>query len=236
MNRDRFFFFRSSVRESDLYIGVPHDRFREEMIRSASDELLRLRKLILDHAAVDATFIRSLEPVFSDRPVPPEIRTMLECSGRTGTGPMSSVAGLFAERVGRRLIRDYNLQEIVVENGGDLFVRNRLELTSLIHAGSSVLSGKVALILTPGTWGACTSSGTVGHSLSFGCADAVTVIAESAPLADAWATALANRVTGAGEIGPVLDLAGQTPEILGCAVIAEEQIGIRGQFEVKILT
>jgi len=138
--------------------------------------------------------------------------------------------------VGLRLIREYNLNEIVVENGGDLFIRNVSDLTSLIHAGSSVLSDRVALVLTPGTWGVCTSSGTVGHSLSFGCADAVTVITENAPLADAWATSLANRVTGAGEIERVLDIAGAIPEILGCAIVVEDQIGIRGQFEVKILS
>lgn len=236
MNRDRFFFFRSTVRESDLFVGVPHGLFRKEMICLAGDELLRLRKLILDHSATDPSFIRSLEPVSSEWQVPSEIRTMLECAGRTRTGPMSSVAGLFSDRVGYRLIREFDLHEIVVENGGDLFIRNQTELVSLIHAGSSGLSDKAALILTPGTWGVCTSSGTVGHSVSFGCADGVTVISESAPLADAWATALANRVTGAGEIEPVLDLAGQIPEILGCAVIVEEQIGIRGQFELKILT
>ncbi|HER07868.1 MAG TPA: UPF0280 family protein [Bacteroides sp.] len=236
MNHDRFFFFRTASQESDLYIGVPHGSFRDGMIRTAANEILRLRKVVTDYAAGSPLFLRSLEPVPGGGHVPEEIEDMLRCSKRSGTGPMSAVAGLFAGRVGLRLIREYNLNEIVVENGGDLFIRNVSDLTSLIHAGSSVLSDRVALVLTPGTWGVCTSSGTVGHSLSFGCADAVTVITENAPLADAWATSLANRVTGAGEIERVLDIAGAIPEILGCAIVVEDQIGIRGQFEVKILS
>jgi ApbE superfamily uncharacterized protein (UPF0280 family) len=236
MNQDRFRFFRAVCLESDLFIGVGQNSFQEEMISAAEEELHRLRKLITGYSADHPLFISSLEPLPGGEKAPPEVRTMLRCARLSGTGPMSSVAGLFAERVGHKLIREYGLDEIVVENGGDLFVRNRTDLTSLIHAGTSSLSGKVALVLSPGTRGVCTSSGTVGHSLSFGRADAVTVIAGSASLADAWATALANRVSGAGDIERVLEMAGQIPHILGCAIIVEEQIGIRGQFEVKILS
>lgn len=236
MNHDRFCFFRSTCHESDLFIGVRHGVFRQKMVHSAGDELLRLRKAVLNYSAGDPLFAGSLEPVAGKERVPPEIHTMLQCARQTRTGPMSSVAGLFAGQVGNRLIREYGLDEIVVENGGDLFIRNRSDLTTLIHAGSSALSDRVALILTPGTWGVCTSSGTVGHSLSFGCADAVTVITESAPLADAWATALANRVTGAGKIEQVLEMVNGIPGILGCSIVVADQIGIRGQFEIKILS
>jgi len=198
--------------------------------------LFRLRKIILDYSAQDPLFTQSLEPVSGNEHVPPGIHTMLQCARQTRTGPMSSVAGLFAGQVGQKLISEYVLDEIVVENGGDLFIKNSADLTCVIHAGSSGLSDRVALVITPGSWGVCTSSGTVGHSLSFGRADAVTVITEDAPLADAWATALANRVTGAGDIERVLETANTIPEILGCAVVVEEQIGIRGQFELKILS
>ena len=235
MNHDRFFFFRSAYLESDLFIGVWHGSFRKEMIRFVEDELRRLRRILEEHSARYPRFRTSLEPVQCDSRVAPEIETMLHCAGETQTGPMSAVAGLIADRVGHMLIREFGLDEVVVENGGDLFVRNRADLTTLIHAGSSSLSDRVALLITPGSWGVCTSSGTVGHSLSFGCADAVTVITGSTPLADAWATALANRITGAGQIEGVLDMAGEIPAILGCAIIVEEQIGIRGQFEVKIV-
>lgn len=161
---------------------------------------------------------------------------MISCGLRTGTGPMSSVAGLFAQVVGQKLIAQYDMNELMVENGGDLFVRNESSLLSVIHAGSSSLSDRMAFVLPEGDWGICTSSGTMGHSFSQGKADALTVVANSAPLADAWATALANRVQCAEDLQCVLDEVAGIPEIMGCAVIVDEQIGIRGELEVKMLT
>ncbi|MCK4749170.1 MAG: hypothetical protein KAT15_19090, partial [Bacteroidales bacterium] len=65
---------------------------------------------------------------------------------------------------------------------------------------------------------------------------AVTVIAERTPLADAWATSLANRVTAPDDVELVLDMVSEIEEILGCAVILGDKVGIRGQFEVKLLS
>jgi len=171
-----------------------------------------------------------------DREPVPEIEAMIRCGARTGTGPMSAVAGLFASRVAERLHREYRLRELVVENGGDLYIRNIEELVSVIHAGDSPLSGKLGLLLPPGTRGICTSSGTVGHSFSEGKADAVTVVCNDVPLADAWATALANEVQGPEDIGRVMDKVHTIPEILACVVIAGERMGIRGGFEIKLLS
>ena len=91
-------------------------------------------------------------------------------------------------------------------------------------------------MITPGSWGVCTSSGTLGHSFSRGKADAVTVIAKNTPLADSWATALANRISTPQDIEPVLEQVKQIEEISGCAIIVGEQVGIQGKFEVKLLS
>jgi ApbE superfamily uncharacterized protein (UPF0280 family) len=138
--------------------------------------------------------------------------------------------------VGRKLIESFSLDEVVIENGGDLFLQNVTDLVSVIHAGTSPLSDKMAFVIPPGSWGICTSSGTIGHSLSMGNADAVMVIAGSAPLADAWATSLANQVEGPNHIEPVLDQINEISHILGCAIIVGDRIGIRGDFEVKLLS
>jgi ApbE superfamily uncharacterized protein (UPF0280 family) len=149
---------------------------------------------------------------------------------------MSSVAGLFAECVGQLLLDSFKLEEIVVENGGDLYARNRTDLVSVIHAGESPLSGKMAFNITPGEWGICTSSGTVGHSFSRGRADAVTVIARSTPLADAWATSLANRINDPGDVEKIVELTREIPAVLGCCAIMGDTVGVRGEFEVKLLS
>lgn len=245
MNRDRFRFFHSSHLESDLLIGVPHSCFKSEMRKIADMELVRLRKVLEKYIADNPLFGTSLEPLpvpgsasipVSREDLPYEIKTMLLCSERSGTGPMSSVAGLFAEKVADRLTNTFGMGEIIVENGGDLYIRNQSNLISVIHAGNSSISDKMAFIIKPGCWGVCTSSGTMGHSFSKGKADALTVIAKSAALADAWATSLANQVNGSRDIDPMLERVANIEEILGIAVIVGDKIGMRGEFELKLLS
>ncbi len=245
MNHERFRFFPATHLESDLLIGVPHDRYREQMSITSFEGLVRLRNLLDDFIKINPLFASSLEPFQwpgsgnmkpDGQRIPEEIEIMIQCGVRTGTGPMSSVAGMFAEQIGQQLIRDFGLKEVVVENGGDLFMKIESEIVSVIHAGNSALSDKMAFVITPGTWGVCTSSGTMGHSFSRGKADAVTVIAKNAALADSWATELANRVLDPEHIEPVLDQLSHMQEISACAIIVGERIGIRGAFEVKLLS
>jgi ApbE superfamily uncharacterized protein (UPF0280 family) len=242
MNRERFRFFRVVVHESDLLLGVPHKSYHREMEQYVEKEVLRLRQLLLEYTKSEPRFLDSLDPLdihpshVKERLVADEIRTMITCGLRTGTGPMSSVAGLFAQQVGQKLLARFGINELMVENGGDLYIRNESSLLSVIHAGSSSLSDKMAFVLPEGEWGICTSSGTMGHSFSHGKADSCTVVSNSTPLADAWATALANRVQCAEDLQGVLDEVAGIPEILGCAVIVDEQIGIRGELEVKMLS
>ncbi len=239
MNQDRFRFFSLTLQESDLLIGVPHGQYKPSMEEFSLNEISRIRLILENHLEKNPGFGTSLEALplpHKDSDTPQEVLTMLSCGLKTQTGPMSAVAGLFAERVGMKLIEEYELDEVVVENGGDLYLKNSTQLISVIHAGTSPLSDKMAFVIPEGEWGICTSSGTMGHSLSFGRADAVTVIGESTALADAWATALANKVKNAEDIELTLDRVHLIPEILGCAIIADGQIGIRGAFEVKLLS
>lgn len=238
MNRERFRFFRVVHHESDLLIGVTPSSFRQEMEEVVLKELVRLRLILLEQNRKDPRFFSSLDPLeyMGQETIPEEITRMLACGKQAGTGPMAAVAGLFAEGVGSRLLAGFQCTELVVENGGDLFLKNEAELNSVIHAGPSALSDKMAFTLPPGTWGVCTSSGTLGHSFSQGRADAVTVISGSAPLADAWATALANQVQGPGDIEAVLERSGEVPGIDGCAVIAGDRFGVRGLFQLKLLS
>ena len=141
MNQERFRFFRSVHHESDLLTGIPHHRYNPGMGEVVMSELTRLRKILLDYAELDPRFLSSLDPI--DIPVPStgstpglpvagEIRTMISCGQMTGTGPMAAVAGLFAQRVGERIQDIYGEIEVVVENGGDLFLHNLTELFSVI--------------------------------------------------------------------------------------------------------
>jgi ApbE superfamily uncharacterized protein (UPF0280 family) len=160
------------------------------------------------------------------------VKEMLAAAQKCGTGPMAAVAGAIAEQVGLALLEESS--EVVVENGGDCFIKVHSPLQVSIFAGRSGLSESVALqVLPEGTGlGVCTSSGTVGHSLSFGKADAVTVIAPSAALADAAATMICNQVQSESDIQRALAFAQEIEEVRGVVIIFGDQIGAWGEVEL----
>jgi ApbE superfamily uncharacterized protein (UPF0280 family) len=145
---------------------------------------------------------------------------------------MASVAGAVAEEAGKELL-EYS-PEVIVENGGDIFMKTVRERLVGVYAGDSPFTGRIALKIEPGDTplGIATSSGTVGHSLSFGKADAAMILAESAYLADAAATALGNRVKKAGDIQQALDWAQKVPGLLGALVIIGKDMGAWGRIEL----
>ncbi|MGD8315600.1 MAG: UPF0280 family protein, partial [Syntrophobacterales bacterium] len=160
------------------------------------------------------------------------VREMLAAGQRCGTGPMAAVAGAIAEQVGLALLSESN--EVVVENGGDCFIKMDSPLQVSVFAGQAELSNRVALRIYPEKTplGVCTSSGTVGHSLSLGRADAVTVLGSSAALADAAATMTCNQVQNAKDIQRSLDFAQQIEGVTGVVIIVGDQIGAWGDVEL----
>ena len=142
------------------------------------------------------------------------------------------MAGAIAESVGTSL-RAFS-RNVIVENGGDVFLSTERETTVGLFAGKSPLSMRLGLRISPEQTpcGLCTSSGQVGPSLSFGQADAVTVWASSTALADAAATALANRVVAPEDIEPTLDVARSTEGLKGALVVLRDRIGVWGPIEL----
>ena len=125
-------------------------------------------------------------------------------------------------------------KEIVVENGGDLFLSVLHDMLIEIYAGDSPLSGRLALKIkaTNTPLGICTSSGTVGHSLSFGTSDAVTVISRSSALADAAATSIGNLVYTKKDIGKGLEQAQAIDGVIGTIIIKDNMLGVWGDIEL----
>jgi hypothetical protein len=212
-----------SLGESDLYIATTTD-----LSAKASVILRRQRALIEDYIRANPGFSSSLEPLPCPEDAPPIIRNMCLAAQAAGVGPMAAVAGAVADYIGRELGRFST--EVIVENGGDIYLHGKGNRTIAIYAGNSPLSGKVGveIDLGGGAAGVCTSSGTVGHSLSFGKADAAVALASSATLADAAATALGNRVKNSGDIEAGLALAAAITGISGAVIIVGDHIGAWG--------
>lgn len=236
-NPARFASFTVQYLETDLWIGMDHASFRKEIAEVALHEVMDLRTRLDSYIHEFPPFGASLEPLKLFPGAPPEAQEMAAACTRSGTGPMAAVAGMFALRAAEKIRKHFPLQELIVENGGDYFLLLKEELLMTIYAGDSPLSERIGILIpareTP--CGVCTSSGTVGHSLSFGKADAVMVACASPVLADAWATALANRVKTPADIEPVLKYSEQFPEIRSLVIICEDKTGIRGNFEVRFI-
>jgi len=145
---------------------------------------------------------------------------------------MAAVAGAVAEAVGEALLAETD--QVIVENGGDIFLWTTRPRVVAVYAGDSPLTGKIGLRVgrVEQPLGLCTSSGTVGHSLSFGKADAAIVLAETAAMADAAATALGNRVQDAGDIESALSWLQGISRALGGVVVVGNSFGAWGEVEV----
>ncbi|MFC1981971.1 UPF0280 family protein [Chloroflexota bacterium] len=219
--------FNVVVKETDLYI-----RASRNLKSKALKLVLKYRNMLEKYIEQHPSFLTSLEPLPDDATAPFMVKLMLEAARKTGVGPMASVAGAIAEFVGTELLAFS--PEIIVENGGDIFLKSSGGRMIGIYAGESPLNGKISLEIdgedTP--LGVCTSSGTVGHSLSYGKADAVVVLSKSATLADAAATAIGNIIIQPGDIPGGIEFAKGIEGLKGLLVIKEDKMGLWG--EVKI--
>jgi len=216
------------VGETDLMVSA-HGDIREEAIASVR----HYRKQIQDYVSRDRQFLETLSPVPDKGDAPEIIRDMIRCSKKAGVGPMATVAGAIAQYVGTYLL---NLsEEIIVENGGDIFIKSSCRRTIAVYAGNSPLSGKVYLRVEPEDTplGVCTSSGTVGHSLSLGKADAVAIYSSSAVLADAVATASCNTVKLSGDLQKGINFARSIAGITGAAIIYEDKLALWGKARLE---
>ena len=150
---------------------------------------------------------------------------------------MAAVAGAFAETIGKSLIRRTSAREVIVENGGDIYLHTQTEALIGVCAGDSPLSQQLALRIPPEQMplGICTSAGTVGPSISLGKTDATVTLAASASLADAYASTLGNLVQTADDIPAALAVAPTLPDLLGCVIILGDQLGAWGQVELAPL-
>jgi ApbE superfamily uncharacterized protein (UPF0280 family) len=219
--------FTVVVKETDLYV-----RALSNLRSKAYKLVLKYRAMLEAYIERNRDFLTSLEPIEVGPDAPRIAREMAEAARKVGVGPMAAVAGAIAEYVGKDLL-DFS-PEIIVENGGDIFMRTMRKRTIGIYAGNSPLTGKIGLEIEAGETplGVSTSSGTVGHSLSFGKADAVVILSTSAILADAAATAIGNLVSEPEDIAKGIEFAERVEGLRGVIIIKDDNIGVWGKVKI----
>jgi len=219
--------FHVEIKESDLLVLAD-----KKLPKQTEEALLWCRKDIEQYIYKHPDFKTTFKPFPLEEEMPPIVRAMAEAAQEVGVGPMAAVAGAIAEFVGKRLLD--HCHQVIVENGGDIFIKVKKKRKVGIYAGSSSLSGKIALEIEPQSTplGICCSAGTFGHSQSLGEADAVVILSSSTSLADATATAVGNMVKNDESIKKGLDFLKKLPLVKGGIIIRGRKMGAWG--EVKI--
>ena len=217
-----------TVKETDLYI-----RAQKNLLEEAEASILKYRAYLEEYIKMNPQFLAVLNPIEVADDAPDIVVEMAQAARKCGVGPMAAVAGVIAEYVGKDLLA-YS-DEVIVENGGDLFLKVLTQKQVGIYAGESPLSGKLALEIRPEEtpMGMCTSSGTVGHSLSYGVADAVIAVSTSTALADAAATAIGNMVKDVCDINKAIEYAMSVDGLDGIVVIKGSDMGVWGKVRLS---
>ncbi|MBW2047107.1 MAG: UPF0280 family protein [Deltaproteobacteria bacterium] len=219
--------FGVAVKETDLWVCA--DRNLADETR---DLIFDCRYQIESYMKLTPGFRDSLVPLPDDPLAPPVVKEMIRVTSQTHVGPMASVAGAIAQFVGRGLLQF--TKQVIVENGGDIFLNAHRSLTVSVFAGSSALSHRLGLLISTDQMplGVCSSSGTVGHSLSHGTADLVCVLSPSAALADAAATALGNRIRSVEDLERAAQWADRIGGILGGMAVMGDTLSAWGDVEL----
>ncbi len=223
--------FTVAVKQTDLYIRARHN-LKDKAVTSVLKYRDSLEKYIRHHPL----FLTTLGPYRAEAGAPLIIKEMAKASQIAGVGPMAAVAGAIAEAVGRDLLRFS--PEVIVENGGDIFLKTSKKRLLGIYAGQSPFTGRIGLEIQSGETplGVCTSSGTVGHSLSLGNTDAVVVLSPSTPLADAVATAIGNVVRDAYDIPRAIEKAQSIQRLHGIIIVKDDRITAWGKVRIVPLS
>ena len=218
--------------ESDLWIGVDRGSYRASMEADTYAMLVDLRRQMDAYLLMDPQYKTALTPYNAGVEAPNILKEMSRVSHKTGIGPMSAVAGAVAKKVAEFL----GTQEVIVENGGDIYAQAASDMDISVFAGQSPLSEKIGLHIPAAEFplGICTSSGTVGPSLSLGRADAVMIVCKDVLLADSYATAMANRIKTVNDLQSVIDRISDIPEILGAIAVKDDRMAITGRFELRL--
>ena len=222
--------FQVVVKETDLLVHA-----EKKLEKKTRELVLQQRGYLEAFIGTHPDFAAALSAWSLNGPAPQIITDMTAAGQAARVGPMAAVAGAIAGQVGVGLLEITD--QVIVENGGDVFIYTEMPVTAAIFAGKSPLSMQVGLRLG-GAFdpvAVCTSSATVGHSLSLGQADAVCVVSDSCCLADAVATSTGNRIHCAEDIQAAIETAIRIDGVRGVVIIAGDKIGIGGDLQVVSL-
>jgi uncharacterized protein len=226
------YYFRVKLKDTDLAIGVDQASYSDSLVAWSEDEVRRLRGDLESYISLHPEFRTSFTPLPLLPGAPSLARGMAQAAYQTGVGPMAAVAGAMAQSMGQKLRT--RVSQVIVENGGDIYMDSSVDRLVAVFAGRSKFSYKVAIKVAAGECpiGICTSSGTVGPSISLGKADAVVIKGNNAALADAAATGAANLIQTEKDLLLAVNYIQTIPGITGILAIKGDRMAAWGNVEI----
>lgn len=220
----------------EINIDQTHIRLSTDLKEhNLSRYILSIRNDLKRYISQNRDFLLSLEPLKYDSDnLSPIVLKMYESSEKANVGPMACVAGTISEMSLDYLINKDSTYSIV-ENGGDIAIINDRKVLCGIYSNNEILGNNIAFEIKARNrpLGICTSSGKIGHSISFGSSDSVTVLSKSPSLADGLATRIANDVTGQdseSKVSNALETCENFKEFFeGVLIISDENVGSIGK-------
>ena len=197
---------------------------------AVTTEIIRQRGMLEAYINRHPDFRKSLEPLELLAGAPDVAESMARAAKLVGVGPMATVAGAMAQFAGQAAL-DAGAREVIVDNGGDIFIFAVEPVIIGLMTGTAELAEKLAFSLQAGDTpiSICSSSGKMGHSMSLGECDLATVVAKDAALADAAATEAANLVRDVDDIDPALEKISAIEGIDGVMIVKGARIGLAGK-------
>ena len=231
--------YHFSEKESDITILSES----KKAILRAKREFLYHRNVLEKYVQKDKQFLTSFSPVKikTDLKI---IKLMADTSYLCDVGPMATVAGALADlMVGvmkNSEERDFTpVKNALVENGGEIANDSELSMKIALYAGKNELNLNLGFLIEKKDCpiGIGTSSATIGHAISLGEADAVTIFANNATLADGAATRIANLVKGndiGKSINKGLDAVSDIDGVRGAIISRQDKVGHVGKIPKMI--
>lgn len=211
------------IQETALTI-VSERRFVASAVEAAKSARLDIERQIRK----DRFFLTTLEPYEQKLCASEVTRRMCEATGLAGVGPMASVAGAIAQVTLEAMVAQ-GCRQAWVDNGGDIALTLESPATVEVFARpGSEKAFAFELERTDGIMGICSSSGRLGHSISFGDSDIALAIADDAITADAFATALGNRVTDKASLTSCFEVLRDSSRVKGGLAMIDDAVALYG--------
>ncbi|MCL5280985.1 MAG: UPF0280 family protein [Planctomycetes bacterium] len=192
-------------------------------------EIVRQRRILEEYIAQHPSFQSALAPIELQTDAPEVARRMAWAARRAGVGPMAAVAGAMAQIAAEAALAA-GAKEAIVDNGGDIYLKAVQPVLVALGTGTVKLADRLAFSVQPQETplSICSSSGRMGHSMSFGLCDLATIVAKDAALADAAATQAGNLVKTVEDVDAALEKILRIEGVDGVLLVKDDRVGLAG--------